>query len=411
MPNIPKDEQSLKMVLNKQSGFSSTGEVASGLYDVFHDWAYPQEKEARQMEEQLLMDKIEPSARMKGLKDAGINPNTAAAGVVGSQSQVPASSESVNPIGDVAGAVGGVAGAAGSLAGSFGSIAKGIYDLGVTEPTIAKLTNEASFAFEQAGLTGAQKTLAIASAQYADENALRDIQIKRINVRSLSQNYKNLKAVHEQILADIDLKIEQARLNGSQADYYDQLKLKTQEETRWIKEDNDFWDLNGFNRNASGPDAIIAQMIANSQDPDMFIDAWSRYSHDYRQGSAMAEAESSWHSRPSTAVEAAAQLGTTVGTKLRSLVENGIRTGAELLSKVASDASANAEFEEAYKDYRHDLYDIYRQKRRLYNNYKHGGNTQYVAQLKSQMDAAKKDYDDCTRSAFSDILVSQFMPR
>lgn len=104
--------------------------------DVFSDWLRPQSKEERQMGEQLLMDKLEPSAQMEGMKRAGINPLTAAAGIAGSSSSLPQPSSSVNPLGDIAGAV--------SQVGSFlkpdGSMLSGLAQLAQT-PSQSRLND------------------------------------------------------------------------------------------------------------------------------------------------------------------------------------------------------------------------------------------------------------------------------
>lgn len=272
----------------------------NGDTNVITDWFYPQDKEHRQMAQELFMTDRQnqwnsAQEQMKRVKEAGINPLTAAGAIAGngtsSATAVPQPASSVNPIGDVAGAVG-------SLSGGFGSVAKGLSDLSTKKETdtllhekLRNLRNDADLKFEQAGLTKSQAVIAAASAEYADENELRDIQMKRVRVKQMSQEYKNLKAVHEQILADIDDKIASAELKGSQQDYYTALKLKTDEETRYLKETNDFWDANKFDRFTNANDLIISQIIANGGDPDDYIQAWIDYHGQYQGAVSFAEAE------------------------------------------------------------------------------------------------------------------------
>lgn len=237
--------------------------------------------------------------QMKRAKEAGINPLTAASAIAGNGSSGAVSPEP-SAAGAAAGGLGAVSGLANAITGGKASLAKAALDKSNKNRTDTllpdekrKLQNEADKEFELVGLNKAQRILAASSAEYADENALRDIQMKRVRVQQMSQEYKNLKAQHEQIMEDINVKIAEAKALNKQADYYAALKLKTDEETRWIKADNDFWDANGFDRHANSNDLIISQLIAEGKDPDKYIESWinyqERYSYAVQKGTSRAE--------------------------------------------------------------------------------------------------------------------------
>lgn len=273
--------------------------------------------------------------QMKRAKEAGINPLTAAGGIVGNGTSSAAPPEP-SAAGAAAGGLNAASGLVNAITGGKASLAKAALDESTKNEVetllpekLNDLRNSANLKFEEVGLTHAQSVIASASAEYADENALRDIQIKRVRVQQMSQEYKNLKAVHAQIMEDINLKIKEAELKGSQKDYYDSLKLKTDEETRFIKADNDFWDLNGFDRRANSNDLIISQMIANGQDPDAYIQSWIDYHGQYQSAVSVAQLEAEndalWDRKfieemfyhPKSIVEALSYTRKRIGMKLR----------------------------------------------------------------------------------------------
>lgn len=407
----------LGMFMPNSSGnfLSFLGEMAFGDSNAVNNFmnemtgVNSQQREFEQQEYLLEKEQafaLDYKSKMDAMKEAGINPLTAAAGLAGTSASPSAPAVATNTGGASAG-LGAGANALNAITGGAASLADAAFKNMTANPTAEKLRNEAGLAFESMGLTAAQKDIAVASAQYADENALRDIQLKRVNVHLVAQQYKNAKATHEQILEDINLKIQQAELAGNQSEYYDQLRLRTQEETEWIKTDNEFWNAHGYNRNANSQDAIIASLIAQGIDPEPYIVAWSNLV----QGEEHARAVESWNTRPTTVVEATAYAGSMVGKNLRQLFDKHYKEVGEFFSDLQANASANREFEESYQDARDDLYEAYSKARKYYRSIRYSGNTAEVANAKMRMDNAKQEYDNFTKEVFGNELIKQFSPR
>lgn len=241
--------------------------------NVFSDWLHPAQKESRQILEQYEMDRVEPSIKMQGLKAAGINPLTAAAGLAGNggSSSVPQPAQSVNPIGDVAGAVGSVAGAAQNVAGVVSSMSKLPHELSnIDSDTASKLAN--------AGLSNAQTQGVITDNTYKDEDWKTRLNVQRQQFDNMKQELTNMKAIHREIMTHCDEMISQIELNGSVKDYNEALMLKVQEETRWMKELNDWRISHNLHITESGIDGYIFDMALNGVDIsqfDNFIDIYS----------------------------------------------------------------------------------------------------------------------------------------
>lgn len=241
--------------------------------NVFDEWLVPGRKDARKMVEQLAMDQIEPSVKMQGMIDAGINPLTAAAGLAGSggSSPLPASEQSSNPIGDVAGSVGSVAGAAQNIVGAVTGLVKLPAELrNIDSDTSQKLAN--------AGLSNAQTQGVLTDNSYKEEDWKSRLNVQRQQFENMKQELTNLKATHRQIMTHCDEMISQIELNGSAKEYNEALMLKVQEETRWMKELNDWRISHNLHITDSGIDGYIFDMALNGADIsqfDNFIDIYS----------------------------------------------------------------------------------------------------------------------------------------
>lgn len=243
--------------------------------NVFDEWLVPGRKDARKMVEQLAMDQIEPSVKMQGLIDAGINPLTAAAGIAGSggSSPLPASEQSTNPIGDVANAVGSVAGAAQNIVGAVSGAAKLPAELrNIDADTTQKLAG--------AGLSNAQTQGVLTDNSYKDEDWKTRLNVQRQQFENMKQELTNLKATHREIMTHCEEMISQIELNGSAKEYNEALMSKVQEETRWMKELNDWRISHNLHIVDSGIDGYIFDMALRGADIsefDNFIDIYSEW--------------------------------------------------------------------------------------------------------------------------------------
>lgn len=257
-------------VFNKSS-LDYIGEFNEG--GVVSDWLKPQQKEKRLMSEQLFMDLVEPIAKMQGLKAAGINPLTAASEISKSPSSLPQPASSTNPIGDIAGAIGAVAGGVQSLAASRGIVEKLPHEIEGIKATAAK-------DFAEAGLDNATTQGVLTDNTYKDADWKATLNVKRQQFNNMKAEYRNILKTHELLTEQVNQVISQTQLNGSLKDYHDSLKLKVDEDRRWLKELNDFRIDNKLFISDSGIDGYFYSQILSDGDLgaiDKFIDIYSKY--------------------------------------------------------------------------------------------------------------------------------------
>lgn len=258
--------------------------------NVFEDWIFPQRKEQRQLGQQVAMMYNEPKIRMQAMKEAGINPLTAAGGIAGSSpSSTPQPTSSVNPIGDVAGAVG-------TAADAFNAAAGGISTLGKLSPEISNIKSDTAKNFADIGLTNEQTQGVMTDNKYKDEDWRANLDVKRQQFVNMKAEWDNLKATHEQIKKSIDVMQSQIELNGSQQDQLDALRNRIEEETRFIQAKNDFCLRNKLYLLESGIDGYIFSMIESGADMsqfDKFVDTYSNYRErvGYAEQSGISKAE------------------------------------------------------------------------------------------------------------------------
>ena len=223
--------------------------------------------------------------QMKRAKAAGINPLTAAAGIAGTDlgSSIPSSgvgytgsdTDRINSVlNAVNGTLGAVSDVGNAITGGQSSLADAAFKRATQDPTIEKLRSDASSAFEKAGLDKIQAEIAGYTLKYADENAILDMQTKRVNIRRISQEYANLKAEHYNILKEYDDIEANIALKYSEKEVAEATRAKIAEDTRWIKAANDFWDSHGFLRDSNSNDSIIADLVANGIDPEPYMSSW-----------------------------------------------------------------------------------------------------------------------------------------
>lgn len=250
--------------------------------DVISDWAMPANKEERQLGQQIALMKAEPSIKMNAMKAAGINPLTAASGISGSGStSIPQPAASTNPIGDVAGAVGNVAGA-------FNSVAAGVSTLSKLGDEIENIRSDSKSKLAAAGLDEATTEGVLTDNTYKDEDWQTKLNVQRQQFENMKAEYQNLLKTHEEISKHIDEMQSQIELNGSQQDYIDQMRLKVEEETRWMKVQNEWRESHKLYITDSGIDGYIFSMVASGADLsdfDRFVQVYS----DYRKSVSYAE--------------------------------------------------------------------------------------------------------------------------
>lgn len=233
------------------------------------------EAEHREIAEQFYIDLLEPSMKMQGLKSAGINPLTAARGLSGSQSSTP-SSNGLDPlqiVGEAAAAASNVATGASNMVNAGTNATKLPYE-------IELLNNQAKSEFEKAGLTNAQTQGVLSDNTYKDEDWKSRLNVQRQNFENMKEEFKVIKKNHDLIAEQIKETISQTELNGSLKDYNDQLALQIQEQTRWMKEQNEFRLQHKLFINESGIDGYIWSMVLSDSDIsrfDNFIDIYSRF--------------------------------------------------------------------------------------------------------------------------------------
>ena len=253
--------------------------------DVFTDWLNPSQKEERQMGQQLMMDMIEPSAKLQGMMAAGINPLTAGRSIAGMDSQSPQPSSSVNPVGDVASALGAVGAA-------FGDVSGGAVALSKVGDELDNIRSDTRKNFADIGLTNAETEGVITDNTYKAADWESRLNVQRQQFENMKADYNNIRANHELILQKINESLSQIELNGSQQDYFNAMKAKIDEETRWNKELNDFRISHKLFITDSGIDGYVWNMCENDmplEQFDKFIERYSQYRHSVSKSVALGQ--------------------------------------------------------------------------------------------------------------------------
>lgn len=239
-----------------------------------------QQREFQQQE--YLMEKEamynDPVYRMNRMKQAGINPNVAGSGIAGGTMGASAPAVSNNTQG-VAGAVNALSGVANAITGGKASLAKAAFDRATINPTVDKLVAETGLLFENQGLTAAQRQASENYLKYMDEDQYTDLQLKRVNLKRMNQEFKNAKAQHDLILSTItktDEEIELIRMQEGEAAAntakLEAEKLRIEEETRYQNWINGWCEKNNIRPTSNTPDAIALDLWLSGGDVEGYFD-------------------------------------------------------------------------------------------------------------------------------------------
>lgn len=257
-----------------------------------------QQREFEQQE--YLQDKMNeynnPVNQMARLKAAGINPNTAAAGVAGVGNQSADAPQVNSNSAGASNALNALSGVANAVTGGVASVAKAAFDKGILNPTIEKLKGEAGVAFETAGLTSAQRLAAENYLQYMNDDQYLDLQVKRVNLDRYKQDLFNEQKRHYLIIEEINKAKEEVKVLETQQGVNAALeaklkaeKLEVDENTRYQRWINDWCESNDIRFTSNTSDAILLDMLLAGKNPQDYCDSMIKFGGAYRSATAQAE--------------------------------------------------------------------------------------------------------------------------
>ena len=335
----------------------------------FLDLVMPGLQQEKEFNQQMFLQSYQnwwnsESEKMKRSIEAGISPFAAAGNIAGDaapsvggvpSSAVGASAKSAETLSNAA------LGAVNAATGGAASLADAAFKSNTLESSISELKASAAKQLSEAGLSKWQTESIIQQLPLLNDNLLADYSLKLATIDKTFAEYENFKAEHDNIIAHYDEIISNTNYLNNAAEYQSVVSLKTSEEMRWIKADNDFWSQHGYRRDDSIHQALI-HAKTNGQDPSFIGDIVSSYEAGVTKAVEKVKAETSFDYRPSNPWEILAsdiQMIVDGDSKFRQLIESGISSGKELLSKISS-SPYSSEFDEMYQDYKDALRSQYR---------------------------------------------------
>lgn len=359
--------------------------------------------------------------QMRRAMEAGINPFVAASGIAGNSSGSVAPAPNASNTSGLPNLIGSAAQGLSSFGGAFGNVASGIATLAKLRHEIKNIDQNTASEFEKMGFTHLQSIAMSTQLKYLDSKeqisvwqALASFDKTKQEYNNLLAQHRNILAQYEEIIANKDLLIAQEGESKARELVDKAMKDKIDEETRFIKADNDFWEAHHYRLGTPIYESLRDMAISDGTfNMESFGNTIASYEGQIVTATEQAKAAASWDYRPSTVTEAVSYAGSTIGSSLRDLILNnqGVKDWPSLFSKLKSNASAAREFNEAYQDAREDLYEEYLSKKRWYRRIRRGGNSQEVARSKQAMETAKANYEKLTKETFADELIKSISPR
>lgn len=388
---------------------------------VLYDWLSPGEVQFSEYSQQMLATMYQnhwnsEQERMRRMQEAGINPFAAAqgiAGVGGSQGSVASSpNSSVGVAGQNMAALGNTAANMLSAGGStFANVAQGFSMLSKLRGEIDKIDSETQLNFENLGFTKLQSRALSTQLKYMDWKEKMSCFQALASYNNTIAEYDILKQEHLNKIAELDKIIAETDLTISLEEKANAEKLKIDEETRWQKADNDFWNLHGYQRGVPFYEGLRdAAVNGKSLDINALGDVVAGYEGKIYFARENAAAKASWNRRPSNAYEATAWVGASLGNSLKEFFATN--NSVDALKKISSDVEAAAEFEEAYSEAYQELNAAYHEARKEYRSVKYSAaSDSYKYECKQKRDKLKDERDSFSRTKFSELLVDKFTGR
>lgn len=206
---------------------------------------------------------------MKRATQAGINPFVAASGIVGNSNQV-ASPPPSTPASRVPDMLSSAASMLGSTGGAFGNVASSIATLAKLRSEINNLDQNTASEFEKMGFTKLQSKALSVQLKYLDSReqigvwqALADFDKTKQEYRNLYAQHANILKQYDEILANIELIRQQEGELKAREQYEYAMKGKIEEETRFIKADNDFFELHHYRLGTPVYDSLRDMMVSD----------------------------------------------------------------------------------------------------------------------------------------------------
>lgn len=293
MPN-PVEFNNLGFASQQSQNINDSYSDGGWFFDtILGQWLFPGVQQNQEVAQQFEMQQYQnewnsETARMERMKAAGINPNTAAAGIAGAGASpsVPSPNTASSPdpasipnsISEAAGVIGQNV-LAGSQANEINTL------LGVNKE---KIHSETVANLEKAGLDHWSAMSVATLLPTLAPNAMADIYMKLAQIDNVRAHYDNIVAEHDEILSNI-------RRNDAQASLMEQQQLTEAENTRFTKATTDFFIEHGYRDDAAGDVALRNAIVTGKGDPNEIGNAIYNASHSYARGRYDAETETAYN--------------------------------------------------------------------------------------------------------------------
>lgn len=350
--------------------------------------------------------------QMKRAMQAGINPFVAASGIagsdVGSIAAAPNSAENTLPS-----MVQGAASALSSLGGAVGNAASAYIGLRKLRHEIRNIDADTEQTFVEMGFSKLQSKALTTQLKYLDQKeqigvwqALANFDKTKAEYSNLVANHRNIMADYDRILAQKDLLIAQKGEVTALEELHKAEQARAEELTRFAKKEREFFEAHGYKLGTPIYESLRDMLVSNGTfDLEKFGDEVAGYDGKIAAAKEDARASASWKMRPSNAVELAAQTANNIlngSTWWQRLIKQGIQNYKDAAPQLAK----SREFDEDYREYKNDLYAIYKEKKREYNRIKRG-NPKSAADAKRAMDNAYQEYENCTKETYFNAILAE----
>lgn len=385
--------------------------------DLVSQAAYPGRSQFSEWSQQMIATMYQnwynsAPEQMKRAMQAGINPFVAASGIAGSDTgsvasaPTPANNTLPSMIDAAAHGVSALGGAVGNFASAYIGLRKLRHE-------IRNIDADTEQTFVEMGFSKLQSKALTTQLKYLDQKeqigvwqALANFDKTKAEYSNLVANHRNIMADYDRILAQKDLLIAQKGEVTALEELHKAEQARAEELTRFATQEREFFEAHGYKLGTPIYESLRDMMVSNGTfDLQKFGDEVSGYDGKIAAAKEDARASASWKMRPSNAVELAAQTANNIlngSTWWQRLIKQGIQNYKDAAPQLAK----SREFDEDYREYKNDLYSIYKEKKREYNRIKRG-NPQAAADAKRRMENAYQEYENCTKETYFNSILAE----
>lgn len=277
----------------KEQAFDWVDDSGRFYSNAFTDFLFPVLREERAMHHQWINDLIEPSMKMKGMIDAGINPNTAAREISGAaaQSSAPMPSSSDSPISEIAS----LASGSEALANAYKVEQEGNNVTPLAQSSIRKNDAEIDKWSHDNGFTDVQASAFKIDNLTRDDRNRADLAVKRQQYNVMvadADRIMSQKAYVDKQLSWYDKQIEATiALTEKRALEAEKHAFQIEEQTRTEKMENDFAEKHKYRRDSPFDVAMLSCWFEGNYDK---VKSAQDFMYNLKYGIAAAESEGNY---------------------------------------------------------------------------------------------------------------------